>query len=36
MNVLAMDVEYKDNERRMRVDMKNDAMEMLTVAGLKT
>jgi choline dehydrogenase-like flavoprotein len=35
MNVLAMDVEYKDNERRMRVDMKNDAMEMLTAAGLK-
>jgi choline dehydrogenase-like flavoprotein len=35
MNVLAMDVEYKDNEKRMRVDMKNDAMEMLTAAGLK-
>ena len=35
LNVLAMDVEYKDNERRMRVDMKNDAMEMLTAAGLK-
>jgi glucoside 3-dehydrogenase (cytochrome c) catalytic subunit len=35
MNVLAMDVEYKDNERKMRVDMKNDAMEMLTAAGLK-
>jgi len=35
MNVLAMDVEYKDNERRMRVDMKNDAMEMLTAAGAK-
>jgi len=35
LNVLAFDVEYKDNERRMRVDMKNDAMEMLTAAGLK-
>ncbi len=35
MNVLAMDVEYKDNEKRMRVDMKNDAMEMLTAAGAK-
>ncbi|HEX3079788.1 MAG TPA: GMC family oxidoreductase [Puia sp.] len=35
LNVLAMDVEYKDNEKRMRVDMKNDAMEMLTAAGLK-
>jgi choline dehydrogenase-like flavoprotein len=35
LNVLAMDVEYKDNEKRMRVDMKNDAVEMLTAAGLK-
>ena len=35
MNVLAMDVEYKDNEKRMRIDMKNDAVEMLTAAGLK-
>jgi len=35
LNVLAMDVEYKENERKMRVDMKNDAMEMLTAAGVK-
>ena len=33
--MLAFDVEYKDNEKKMRVDMKNDAMEMLTAAGLK-
>jgi len=33
--VLAMDVEIKDNEHKMRVDMMNDAAEMLTVAGLK-
>jgi choline dehydrogenase-like flavoprotein len=35
LNVLAMDIEYKDNEKKMRVDMKNDAMEMLTAAGVK-
>jgi choline dehydrogenase-like flavoprotein len=35
LNVLAFDVEYKDNEKKMRVDMKNDAMEMLTAAGVK-
>jgi choline dehydrogenase-like flavoprotein len=33
--VLAMDVEIKDNERKMRVDMANDAVEMLTAGGLK-
>ena len=33
--VLAMDVEIKDNERKMRVDMANDAAEMLNAAGLK-
>ncbi|MFL5745668.1 MAG: GMC oxidoreductase [Niastella sp.] len=33
--VLAMNCEIKDNEKKMRVDMKNDAMEMLTAAGLK-
>jgi choline dehydrogenase-like flavoprotein len=33
--VLAMDVEIKDNERKMRKDMMNDAVEMLTAAGLK-
>jgi choline dehydrogenase-like flavoprotein len=35
LNVLAMDIEYKENEKKMRVDMKNDAMEMLTAAGCK-
>ena len=35
LNVLAMDIEYKENEVRMRKDMKNDAMEMLTAAGVK-
>ncbi|HVX50901.1 MAG TPA: GMC family oxidoreductase [Chitinophagaceae bacterium] len=33
--VLAIDVEYKDNEKKMRVDMQNDAIEMLTAAGVK-
>ncbi|MBB1285406.1 GMC family oxidoreductase [Flavisolibacter sp. BT320] len=33
--VLAFDVEIKDNERKMRVDMAADAAEMLTAAGLK-
>jgi choline dehydrogenase-like flavoprotein len=35
MNILAMDVEYKENEKRMRADMKNDAMEMLNAVGVK-
>ncbi|MFI5193135.1 MAG: GMC oxidoreductase, partial [Chitinophagales bacterium] len=35
LNVLAMDIEYKENEVRMRKDMKNDAMEMLAAAGVK-
>jgi choline dehydrogenase-like flavoprotein len=33
--VLNMDVEIKDNEKKMRVDMMNDAKEMLEAAGLK-
>ena len=33
--VLAFDVETKENERKMRVDMMNDAKEMLEAAGLK-
>jgi choline dehydrogenase-like flavoprotein len=33
--VLAIDCEIKDNERRMRVDMINDAKEMLEMAGMK-
>ncbi len=35
LNILAMDIEYKDNEKKMRLDMKNDAIEMLTSAGVK-
>ncbi|MDZ4794409.1 MAG: GMC family oxidoreductase [Bacteroidota bacterium] len=33
--VLAMDVEIKENEKKMRIDMMNDAKEMLEAAGLK-
>lgn len=33
--VLAMDVEIKENEKKMRQDMIEDMFEMLTVAGLK-
>lgn len=33
--ILAIDVEIKENEIRMRKDMENDAAEMLTAAGLK-
>ncbi len=33
--VLAMDCATGENERRMRVDMKNDAAEMLEAAGVK-
>ncbi len=33
--VLEMDVELKENELRMRNDMVNDAVEMLTAAGVK-
>jgi choline dehydrogenase-like flavoprotein len=32
---LAMDCEIKDNEQKMRVDMMNDAAEMLEAAGIK-
>lgn len=35
LNVLAIDVEYKENEKKMRLDMANDAVEMLTIAGVK-
>jgi choline dehydrogenase-like flavoprotein len=35
LNILATDAEWKDNEGKMRVDMKNDAMEMLEAAGVK-
>ncbi|MCO6498019.1 MAG: GMC family oxidoreductase [Chitinophagaceae bacterium] len=33
--VLAFDVEWKENEKKMREDMKNDAKEMLEAAGVK-
>src|SRR5215203_4104725 len=33
--VLDFDCEWKENERKMRVDMQNDAIEMLTAAGIK-
>jgi choline dehydrogenase-like flavoprotein len=32
---LTFDVEYKENEMKMRIDMKNDAVEMLEAAGFK-
>jgi len=33
--VLAIDCEYKENEKKMRTDMMNDAAEMLEAAGAK-
>jgi choline dehydrogenase-like flavoprotein len=35
LNILAIDCELKDNEKKMRKDMMNDAVEMLTNAGVK-
>ncbi len=35
LNVLAIDCELKDNEKKMRADMVNDAKEMLEAAGVK-
>ncbi len=35
LNILAIDAEIKDNEKKMRVDMVNDAKEMLEKSGLK-
>ncbi|MDP4282877.1 MAG: GMC family oxidoreductase [Bacteroidota bacterium] len=35
LNVISFDAEWKENERKMRVDMKNDAIEMLEAAGVK-
>ena len=35
LNVLAMDIEYKENEKKMRIDIQRDAEEMLTIAGVK-
>jgi choline dehydrogenase-like flavoprotein len=33
--VIAIDAEIKDNEKKMRIDMQNDAKEMLEAAGIK-
>lgn len=33
--LLAIDCEFKENEKKMRVDMMNDAAEILEVAGMK-
>jgi choline dehydrogenase-like flavoprotein len=33
--ILAIDAEIKENEKNMRIDMMNDAAEMLTAAGIK-
>ena len=35
LNVVAIDCELKENELKMRKDMQNDAVELLTAAGLK-
>jgi len=35
LHVLAIDAETKENERKMRKDMMNDAAEMLEIAGVK-
>ncbi len=35
LNVLAFDAEWRENERKMRIDIKNDAIEMLEAAGVK-
>lgn len=33
--MLVVDCEFKENEKKMRIDMANDAAEMLEAAGLK-
>jgi choline dehydrogenase-like flavoprotein len=33
--VLALDCEIRENEKKMRIDMKNDAAEMLEAGGVK-
>jgi choline dehydrogenase-like flavoprotein len=35
LNILSFDVEYKENEKKMRKDMMQDAIEMLEIAGVK-
>ena len=35
LNIISFDAELKENERKMRIDMQNDAIEMLEAAGIK-
>lgn len=35
LNILSFDAEWKENEKKMREDMKNDAVAMLEAAGVK-
>ncbi|MBN9352101.1 MAG: GMC family oxidoreductase [Chitinophagaceae bacterium] len=35
LNTIAFDAEWKENERKMRVDIQNDAAEMLENSGIK-
>ncbi len=35
LNILSMDIEIKDNEKKMRKDIQQDALEMLTAMGVK-
>lgn len=35
LNILSFDSELKDNEKKMRIDMQNDAIEMLEAVGAK-
>lgn len=35
LNVISFDAEWRENERKMRKDMQNDAVEMLEAAGVK-
>jgi len=35
LNVLSMDAAFGDNEKKMSIDMRNDAIEMLEAAGAK-
>ena len=35
LNMLAFDMEIKDNEKKMRMDMHNDAIEMMNALGVK-
>lgn len=35
LNIISFDADWKENEKKMRVDMKNDAIEMLEAAGVK-